>query len=153
MRTPNAVPTDDNPKIIILPWLSIDEPADFAGVRILPRRDAIQRARSFADCDLSEHVERATSYFGSGGRYPRSFDLAIDTLRDEDVLPQLVQPSVIFLDDETTIKRVDDTLAALNFACMARGEANRYTNAVVFERYIQTLVRRDGPEQRKAGCH
>jgi hypothetical protein len=140
MRTLSDVPTESSPKVVILPWLSIGEPKDFAGVRIFPREDAIHHARSVYDCDLSEHVERATSYFGSGERYPRSVDLLLKSLRDEDVLPELVQPSVIFLNDVTTIERVDKALAALNVACMAASNAKRNTNAVVFERYVQTLV-------------
>jgi len=70
--------------------------------------------------------------------------VALDStnLLDRDVVPELVEPSVIFLDDQTTLTRVDDVLAALNFACIAANAEGSYTNAVVFERYIQTLVAR-----------
>ncbi len=142
MRTSNFPSVDDDPKIFILPWLSLEEPTDFAGVSILPRADAIERGRSFADRDVSDHVRHATSYFGSGSRYPRSFDLPHDALTDDDVKPELVEPSVIFLEGDLTLERVDDVIAALNFACMAKNGGSRYTNAVVFERYIQTLAGR-----------
>jgi hypothetical protein len=62
MRTLNALATDDNPKIVILPWLALSEPADYAGVRLLPRPDAIEHGRTFEDVDVSEHVKCATSY-------------------------------------------------------------------------------------------
>jgi hypothetical protein len=82
VRTPNFPSADDDPKIFILPWLSLEEPTDFAGVWILPRADAIERGRSFEGRDVSDHVRHATSYFGSGSRYPRSFDLRQDALTD-----------------------------------------------------------------------
>jgi hypothetical protein len=142
MRTPGLPSAGDLPRVIILPWLPLDRPAEFAGVRVLPRADAIERARSFRGADLSEHVKFATSYFGSGWRYPRSFDLPQDSLTDDDVQPELVVPSVIFVEGGTTLARVDDVIAALNFACMAANDEGRYTNAVVFERYLQTLALR-----------
>jgi hypothetical protein len=57
------------------------------------------------------------------------------------VTPELVEPSVVFLEDDVTLERVDDVLAALNFACMGT-TGGRRTNAVVFERYVQTLAGR-----------
>jgi hypothetical protein len=71
MRIPGRPPDDGEPKIVILPWLSLKQPTKFERVQILPRSDAIERARSFAGRDLSEHVKYATSYFGSGSRYSR----------------------------------------------------------------------------------
>lgn len=144
MRTLSAEPTDYSPKIVILPWLQIDEPTEFCGVTIFPRGGAIDRARHFADNDLSAHVEFATSYFASGWRYPRPSKMTEDNLNnltDDDVTPEMVQPSVIFLEDHVTVRRTDDVLAALAFACMTANDGGRYTNGVVFERYIQTLVK------------
>ncbi len=142
MRVPNLLVPDDEPKLVILPWLSLEQPADFSNVRIFPRSDAIEYGRSFAGRDLSEHVRYATSYFGSGSRYPRSFDISQDELTDDDVRAELVEPSVIFLENDVTLERVDNVLAAVLFACMAQNGGSRYTNAVVFERYIQTLTGR-----------
>jgi hypothetical protein len=142
MRTPGSASVDDLPHIVILPWLSLDEPVEFVRLRIFPRVQAVQRARDFCGKDLSDHVRAATSYFGSGSRYPRSFDKPPDALTDDDVWPELVAPSVVFLEGDTTLARVDDVVAALNFACMAANGAGPYTNAVVFERYDQTLALR-----------
>jgi hypothetical protein len=140
MRKEDIDPTDASPRIVILPWLPLDEPATFADVIILPRKAAVAHARAFAGEDLSEHVRHATSYFGSGFRYANSFDTLKPT--DDDMRPQMVEPSVIFLEPPLTLKRIDDVLAAVGFSCMVRNGSGGDTNGVVFERYVQSLGKR-----------
>ncbi len=142
MRTPGLPTADGLPQIVILPWLLIAQLSEFAGMRIYPRAAAIERARSFGGQDLAEHVKFATSYFGSGLRSPRSSYQQRDPLTDDDMNPDLVEPSVVFLEGDITQARVDDVLAAVSFACMVANGGARYTNAVVFERYLQTLALR-----------
>lgn len=142
MRTRGFPAVDDLPQIVILPWLPLHRPVEFAGVRIFPRGAAIERARSFGGRDLCEHVKVATSYFGSGSRYPCSLDLQQDALTDDVVRPELVEPSVIFREGDTTLARIDDVIAAVTFACMVANGGGRYANAVVFQRYVQTLALR-----------
>jgi hypothetical protein len=123
------------PSIAILPWMNIYEPVSIRGIEILPRQLAIEEARSIDGADLSRHVEIATSYFCSGSRVFR-----VDQPDPIEVEPQFVEPAVVFLNDRVTVRHLDDALALLNFACMARNNVrSSYTNSTVFQRYLQGL--------------
>ncbi len=126
---------NEAPSIAILPWVNIHEPVSFRGIEILPRRRAIERGRSINGEDLSRHVEMATSYFCSGSRVFR-----IDLPEPAEVEPQFVEPAVVFLNDDVTVRSLDNALALLNFACMAANNVGTtYTNSTVFQRYLQGL--------------